>query len=229
MTDYNGLIQSVYVETGRPDLVNETAAAVKQAVVGLHARGRYLKDIMRARVVFDYPSFIQELEIVGLPLYRNIAYAKVGSGQNLTVNGLFQPIPVVPAVPPLFGFPWGYWNFPEFDIIQADDILNVNGFEKRNVAYQAGKSIYLRGSWEFQYLQLGYFAYPNTDISNNASNFDSWIADEYPYAVTLMAAGNVYQKKGQNDLAAVINNTVPNSPAGIQYWFDMIDRNNIAA
>lgn len=228
MTNYAALIQAVYVETGRPDLVNETAAAIVQAVVGLHARGRYLKDIKRARVVFDYASFIQELQIDGLPYFRNVAYCRVGTGQNVQSDGTYVAQTVPQLVPPN-GYPWGYWNFPEFELIEADDIWNVNGYEKINVAYQAGKSIYLKGGWEFQYLQLGYFSYPNTDITNNAANFDSWIADEYQYAVVLMAAANVYAKKGQNDLAAVINNTNPDSPAGIQYWFNMIDRNNIAA
>lgn len=228
MTDYNGLIQSVYVETGRPDLVAETAAAVKQAVVGLHARGRYLKDIKRARVTFDYCSFIQELEIVGLPFYRNLAYAKMGVVENLNDYGVYTP-PLGPIVPPLYDWPWAPYALPEFTVIEADDILNVNGYEKVDVVYQAGKSLYFKAQRPFQFVQFGWYAYPNTDISNNAANFESWIADEYPYAVTLMAAGNVYGKKGQNDLAAVINNTPPNSPAGIQYWFDMIDRSNIAA
>lgn len=227
MTDYNGLIQSVYVETGRPDLVAETAAAVVQAVVGLHGRGRYLKDIKRARVTFDYESFIQELEIIGLPFYRNIAWAKVGVKENLSNNGVWPP-PIGPIVPPLFDWPWAPCALPEFNVIEADDILNVNGYEKNNVVYQAGKSLYFKCERPFQFCQFGWYSFPNTSTLNSAINFDSWIADEYPYSVVLAAAANVYGKIGQNDLAAVINNTNPDSPAGIQFWYNIIDRNNIA-
>lgn len=228
MTDYNGLIQSVYVETGRPDLVAETAAAVIQAVVGLHARGRYLKDIKRARVTFDFCSFIQELETIGLPFYRNIAYAKVGVVQNLTNNGVYPP-PTGPVIPPLYDWPWAPCALPEFTVIEADDIINVNGYERVNVIYQAGKSLYFKCERPFQFCQFGWYAFPNTSVANNAAQFDSWIADQYPYSVTLAAAANVYGKIGQNDLAAVINNAPPNNPAGIQFWYDIIDRNNIAA
>jgi hypothetical protein len=219
------LVNAVYTETGRPDMVDETLNAVVASTMKMHCRGRYKKDLQEAKIVFDYCSYIQQLDTSALPLYRNMYYMRPGQLQDFGSNGVFAQQSGDPLLPPLWD-----WNFypavPMFKMIDGEDILDIFGCEKTDVMYQAGTSLNIKASCPFKYAQCGWFKYPNIDTSNNGANFDSWIAREIPYAIIYDAAATVFTKKGQQDISRTYSSESPENPGLVVTWLRLLDMNN---
>lgn len=221
--NYQELVQAVYNETARPDLVGETQNAVLSSCLEMHTRGEYLKDIQTARVAFDFSSYVQNLDTSALPRYRKMRYMRRSSPDYLTTGGL-SPIQGDAQL----GRSWGWWNYntgvPLFTAIEADDILDIFGDNKQDVMYQAGDGLFIKSSCPFQYAQAGWLAYPNLDITGDGSKFNSWIARELPWTIVYNAAAYLFATMGRNDTAAQYNN--PNN-GKVTKWLDILDKNNI--
>lgn len=223
--NYQELVQAVYNETARPDLEAETQNAVLSSVLEMHCRGEYLKDIQPSKIVFDYESYVQNLETATLPFYRKMKYFRRTGKETFTTGGMY-PIQGNPQLG-LTGS-WGWWGVgngnPLFTGIEADDILDIFGDDKLNVMYQAGHGLYIKSATPFQYAEAAWLTYPNCDITGDGSNFNSWIAREFPWCIVFNAAAYIFAVMGRNDTAAQYN-----SPNGgkVTKWLDILDKNNI--
>jgi hypothetical protein len=193
-----GLVDSVYTETARPDLVAETLSAVINATLRMHCIDFWYKDINSAQIVFDAAGYVQVLDTTALPRFRSISYMRKNDPSLATYQQ--NPSILPPLTASFAGIPLSILLTMGFlKILTPTDILDDYGAEKLDVAYQVGSSIMLKSSTSLQYVLAGWYAYPNVDTKNNGLNFDSWIAREMPYAIIYAATSQIFQTIGQND------------------------------
>ena len=222
----NELIEAVYTETGRPDMVSETTQYVTASIMKMHLRGRYLKDIQAAKISFDNTGHIQTLDTSTLTGYRQMIYLMPSDvNQTITTDLIPGCIPQDNRLPPL------WWYFADdnpgglIEIVEAADIFDVQGFRKQNIAYQAGSTLYIKTQRSIQYLQAAWLRYPV--ISSDPDVFDSWIARELPYTIIFDAAAATFVKLGQQDQSRSYNSTDPENPGLVKSWLDLLDMNNV--
>lgn len=195
---FSELVNNVYTETGRSDLVDETASAVIASTLKMHGLEFFFKDITSAKVVFDVPAYIESLDTAALPRYRSLSYLRKW---DPTFNA-YQQNPLV--LPPAQSNSLGGIVNPNLalaflKIITPDDIFDGYGAEKVDVCYQLGACLYIKSSTTLSQMMVGWYQWPLA-IANDAKYF-SWIANEYPYAIIYDAASAILQKIGQTDAA----------------------------
>lgn len=207
------LMNAVFVETNRPDLITETAQAVFSSTLKMHGMDFFPKDITPGQLVFDSSSYIQTLDTQTLPYYRAVAVLRKDD------PSLYGPYELNPTnLPPLYtGIDGRLYSMSQaraiLKEISIDAIFDEFMTERRDVWYQAGSNIMIRSSTALKWALIGWYAWPNLDITNanlatfltlpqNCSPlFNSWIATEFPYSIIYDAASAVLQKQGQTDAA----------------------------
>lgn len=211
--NFAALMNAVFVETNRPDYISETAQAVFSSTLKMHGLEFFGKDIAEAPIVFDSSSYIQSLDLTVLPFFRAVAYIRKN---NPSLYASYEANPT--NLPPLFqGIDGKLYSMSQaraiLKEISADDIFDEFSAEKVDVWYSAGGSAKIRSSTALKWGLIGWYAWPNLDISNvnldqwltTPSNcsplFNSWIASEFPYAIIYDAASTIFQKQGQLDSA----------------------------
>lgn len=247
-TAFNNLValmNAVFVETARPDMINETGQAVFSSTLKMHGMEFFRKDVVPAQLVFPSASYIQQIDTGALPLYRSISYIRK---DDPSLYGSYELNPNN-NLPPLFT------NIDGSVIsmgqarkllreIDPDDFLDEYGAEKVDVWYQAGSTIAVKSSTSLQWGLIGFYAWPNLDIGNanlltfttlpgNCSPlFNSWIAAEYPYAIIYDAASAILQKTGMTDAARKYDQVPDRNGKGAGLVWSHIDNllmNNIKA
>lgn len=160
----------VIVQTKRPDLVAETLSAVLQATLKLHNIDNWKKDLLETGVSFATAEYEQDFEVrTFLPRFRTTAYAR--------------------AYDNVAGTPLKF-----FEKVDPVNVLDTYGIARVNVFYQGGAEIHFKYESKFQHMLFGYFA--NPVITN--PGYTSWIAEEYPYAITNEAARRIFAMIGQD-------------------------------
>lgn len=182
MTTFASLVTDVYTLTNRPDLVNETALAVRAATLKMHHTDFYYKDVQESGVLFPTAEYQQSLPYKTLfPLWRSIKYIRKCDPST------------TPPTPGDF-----------LDLIVPETALDSYRISKENVYYIAGLEIQIRSlTLESNYI-IAYYAHPNVV----ASTYSSWIADENPFAIIYEAAAIVYKGIGFDEQATAFRNTV---------------------
>lgn len=176
------LIQEVYLLTGRPDRVAETASAIKSATLKAHQSDYYHKDLLEAGVQFPSEEYLQTWDYRNpVPLWRSGKYfRKYDTSQNPAVAGKI----LTKVVP--------------------ENVFDAYAIEKQDVWYAAGGFIQLRsGTKEDVYL---FGAYLNPDITT--ATYNSWIALDHPYAIVFDAAATVFKAIGKDEEATTYRNLV---------------------
>ncbi len=153
------LIDETYTQTLRPDLVDRTTAAIKSATLFAHHSDFFARDLYENGIVFDESLFIQSLAIGVIPSYRKIKYIRAYDNLN-SVAG------------------------EHFTILTPEELIDDYGLDKTDVAYEAGTNIEIRGSTAFQHLLIG--AYVSPTVTD--AGYNSWVADNFPYAIIYSAA-----------------------------------------
>lgn len=229
---FNDLINMVIVETARPDMglltaggTGEIPQQVAASTLKMHGLEFFEKDILTAQLTFDNAgAFIQEIDVTELPRFKAFDYVR----KNDPTLAAFQLNPTI--LPPLTDTIGGI-PFPtalamkEIKIIQTDNIFDDYQIEKQDVGYLAGKSFFIRSSTPLTYVLLGWFAWPNLDFGNVGNevggnpapcpNFDSWIAQEYPFSIVYDAASAILQKVGMTDAARKYDAGDLQNPTGL--------------
>lgn len=224
---FSQLLNMVYTETNRPDLVAETTQAVFEATLSAHASDYWYLDVKQAQCTFENSDYIQYIDTTTIPNFRAPAFFR----KAVPGPSLFQPMsgsindPPVAGVDPLTGEPVSsnFW-FPQntyryLDEIDADNLIDDFGYQKQDVWYQVGTMIYFASSSSMNSGQFGWYAFPKLDIANNGAAYSSWIANLLPYLIVYKAAGTVMQKIGQDSaINAYMAQPSGNNPQGGLYW-----------
>lgn len=190
------LIQEVYTLTGRPDRVAETLSAIKSATLKAHQSDYYYKDIFETGVAFDTSDFLQQLDYRSLiPLWRAVKYIRK---YDLSTTP-YKPGKIL-------------------DLLVPELVLDRYLVEKTDIYYVAGAYLNIKSSTQEQNYILG--CYLNPDVTS--TGFNSWIAQDHPYAIVFDAAATVFKAIGKDEEAASYRTLVPEQIA-------MVKMSNIVA
>ena len=171
MATFAELLADIYTITKRPDLVDRTKLAIRQATLKLHQRDFYPKDIAEFGVSFTTEQIVQSFEYkLVQPRWRQAKYFR-----RTTVDGAS--------------------DLPFFDILTPEETLDDYGVNRVNICYLAGSVYQFRCAVPFQYMFVG--AYLNPDITE--ASFSSWIAEEHPFAIVHLAAAMIFRSIGNDE------------------------------
>lgn len=170
------LIAEVYIHTNRPDLVNQTASAVRSATLKMHQLSYFDRDLFETGIDFVTENFLQTLDYaLLLPRWRAIKYIRKSDGTNIIG--------------------------PSFKILTPDFVFDSYNVEKSDVAYLSGNVFNIRSSTNFRYAILGCYLYP--DVTD--AGYNSWIALTQPYAIVHEAARVIFKSIGLMEESAQQN------------------------
>ena len=178
-TSLASIISDVYTLTNRPDLVGETALAVRAATIKAHQVDDWIKDFQEQSIQFSSADYYQTLDYKSVfPLWRKPRYIRIlsSTGTPGTVLTYIEPEKVVD-------------NF---------------GANRVDVFYIAGAEVQIRTLAQQQYFAIGYYANPDVTISG----FKSWIADDHPFAITYEAVATIFKTIGYDEQVATYRQMV---------------------
>lgn len=178
---YNELVNAVYVETNRPDLVDRTNSAIQAATLKMHSIDFWYKDIKEALVTFPFAAYMIQFETTLLTRYRALAYIRKYDmdGQD-PFTSLYTGAP---------------GNFVE--ITDFASVLDSYKNDRSDIAYVGGTAVNMRLSTEEEAFLIGWYCSP----LYLQATYDSWIARENPYAIIYDAASKVFTAIGQQEMA----------------------------
>ena len=187
----------VYTITNRPDLVAETALAVRQSTLAAHRSDYYKRDIQELLITPGLASIFQ-LDIPALfANWRNFAYIRPYDSISASAASFF------------------------LESMKPDAIFDEYLIEKTNVYYVAGNNLNIRLAASYDSFIVGYYA--NPVLSPDAS-YESWIARQQPAVIVIDAAKRVFEAIGYieaaNKLGVMLYGPMPgtaNSPTGGEY------------
>lgn len=180
--DFNSLVNEVYLITGREDLVNETSVAVRSATLKAHQSDFYPKDLVEHQIGFDCSEYVQTLQYLSIdPQWRALKYIR-----------LYDPC----------SCDHDKAQGPFLDLIDPQNTLDFYGSFRNNVAYLAGTNYQLRADRPFNRALIAYFVHPTLLPT---ANFNSWIANEHPYAIIFGAASKIFKAIGFDEQAQYWN------------------------
>lgn len=161
----------VYTLTNRPDLEAQTLTAVRAATLKLHQKDFYSKDLFETGVQFTTAEYLQQIEYRALiPRWRALKYLRKTNSAG-TEQGKF------------------------FDVVVPENVLDGYNQSRTDICYLAGEALQIKSSTEIQYAILGCYVNPNiTELG-----YDSWIAQDHPYAIVFDAAATVFKAVGDTD------------------------------
>lgn len=199
------LIAEVIVKTNRVDMglvssggSGEIPAAIRKSTMTLHNKEVFFRDLQSAQIKFDTSSYIQTLDTSALPRYKQIKHIRKWDPTLLP----FQLDPTL--LPPLFYTGIDYSNTNStlafLKIIDVSSALDDYGYDKADVAYQAGDTIFIRSSTSLLWALASWTVFPKIgDI--NGVGYESWIARDYPYAIVAHASSAIFSDIGQQDIS----------------------------
>lgn len=205
---WQNLVDTCYGETNRPDLIDQTASALRAATLKMHGiMGNFFaKDLVQKIYQFAAPGYIQTLSTDELPFFRKLKHARKWdpSFQPSQINPYAANL--LPSLNSIYGITSPTETLAPFNFIDVDDIFDDYKAEKTNVAYLAGDAIHFKSSTQFQFVIISYYAWPNLGLTDSGASYYSWIANEHPYAIIYDACANLYRAVGDMDSARDLNN-----------------------
>lgn len=196
MTTYADLVDSVVAITNRPSLVTEMRVAIRKSIFKFHQADTFKRDLKITSLNMSlYPdtNFRWDIDVSNadiFPRYRKYSFLRIPPSS----------FPSPAASLPL-DYPWGIPKSPVFTPVAADNIFDSYNVERTNYYYQAGMTVVLRATFQPQFLELGYYSYPLFTNTDGTILIDSWIADQYPDAISEEAAGTIFKMIGKDDEA----------------------------
>jgi hypothetical protein len=166
---FDELVAEVYQITNRPDLSSETESAVKAATLKAHQSDYYSKDIYETGIEFPTAEYRQSLDYITLlSNFRSFKYLRRVDSETDDEGAFFK-------------------------VITPEETLDAYGRNRSDIAYIAGRVLEIRSSAKFSKALLGAYVLPI--IRTGAYN--SWIAEQHPYAIIHEAARRIFLAVGQ--------------------------------
>ena len=161
--------------TKRPDLTTKTNSAITSATLKAHQSNFYYKDIVEVAVEFGTSQNIQNfLPTDVLPRFRKAKYIRQWYGDATT------------GQPGVF-----------FTPIQIENSLDAYNYIRTDVFYMAGQLLQIRGTNAVDRILFGAYQHPQA----TETGYNSWIANELPYAIIYEAARIIFLSIGQQELS----------------------------
>ena len=202
------LVNLVYTETNRPDLIDQTASAVRASTLKMHGiMGNFFyKDLTLAYMPFNQSGFFQTISTDELINFRKIKHIRKWDPNYLPSQLNLMASNLLPAINSIYGIVSPNEALAPFEMIEVDDIFDGYKAEKTNVCYQMGNQISLKSSTVFSKCLVHYYKWPSLGIADAGASYSSWIANEHPYCIIYDAAASLYRSTGDSDSFAQLTN-----------------------
>lgn len=176
---FSSIVSDVYSLTNRPDLVDETALAVRAATLKAHQFDDWIKDFQEQSIAFTTSDYYQTLDYKSVfPLWRKPRYIRI-----LDSSGV--PSTILTYIPP-------------------EKVVDQYGANRTDVFYVAGAEVQIRTYAQQQYFAVGYYSNPDVTVSG----YNSWIANDHPFAITYEAAALIFKTIGLDEQVPVYRGMV---------------------
>lgn len=183
--DYNQLVSEVLSIVKRPDQQARIESAVRAATLKAHRQDYFFRDLKETGVTFTTPSFIQNFlptQIFGAR-FRKVKYIRVWNYDATDANhGML-----------------GNFLTP----IDIENSIDGYGYTKADVYYMAGELLQIRTTMQLSHCLVGAYVNP---IVATPETFDSWIAEQQPYAIIYEAARQLFMQIGKTSDASGMTN-----------------------
>lgn len=177
---FASIVADVYALTNRPDLVNETALAVRAATLKAHQKDDWIKDFSEQSIAFTTADYFQSLDYKSVfPLWRKPRYIRV---LDSTGSPIGNPLTYIPP----------------------EKVVDEYGANRVDVFYVAGAYAQIRTLAQQQYFAVGYYSNPDITITG----YNSWIANDHTFAITYEAAAIVFKTIGLDENVVVYRDMV---------------------
>jgi len=177
---FSDLCAEVYTLTGRSDRVAETESAVKSATLKAHQSDYFYKDLVEFGLDFGSADFTQSWGYKSnIPRYRSIKWLRKYDNTSGVPGKLL-------------------------DLVVPENVFDAYKIQKQDIYYVAGSFLQINSSTSEQYYLAS--CYINPDITSD--NYDSWVADDHPYAIIYDAAATVFKTIGKDEEASAYRNLV---------------------
>lgn len=166
----------------RPDLVDTTIKSqVKAATLRAHARVDYWRDRREDQLTFASSDFYQVVPVSVLPRFKKFSYVRT-----------WDPSGTDPLTQTNVGAAG-----PFFSVVSDPTMLFTayNTAQARTV-YSAGGNFVFRSNTAIQHVLIGWFQSP---IIAPDAQYNSWIAEDFPYAIIFDAARAVMKTTGWDE------------------------------
>jgi hypothetical protein len=180
MSNLNALAADVFTITNRPDLTAETYLALRAATLKAHQSDFFPKDLLETALMFDTSSYQQSLQYKQIfPRWRALKYVRKYDNVNLTPGKFIE-------------------------IASVDSTLDSYAINREDICYIAGSNLQIRSIDQQQYYLIGIYQHPDV----TTTGYDSWIADEHPFAIIYEAARAVFKMIGFDEQSATFDRMV---------------------
>lgn len=194
MATIDSLAEDVYTITNRPDMVVETAVAIRKAIRKIHGADLFKRDLKVQRLTMaDYTpldpnQYRWAIELSTFERFRRPKLIQYPPSLAYPLN--------IPA--PIIDWPAGYQRTREFIEASVDNLFDGYGYEKPNYYYIAGNTINIRSGWYVDFLEFAYYQWPLIPASTS-TELTSWIASQFPDAIVEEASSLVFKMIGKDD------------------------------
>lgn len=176
-TTFASLVDNVITLTKRPDLADATALAVRAATLKAHHSDFFYKDLFESGIQFTTAEILQSMPIYDLiPRFRSIKYIRKVDATT------------IPPTPMQF-----------LDYISPENALDSYKCQQFNVYYIAGTVIQIRCIAAEDNFLFGCYLHPT---ATNDANYNSWIANEHPFAIIYEAVAIIFKTVGYDEQVA---------------------------
>lgn len=180
---FDELVAEVISITKRPDLQTKIEANVRAATLKAHHSDFYYKDMFEIPVQFTNQFILQSFIPTDVaPLFRKVKYIRLWQGDIEGDVGKF------------------------FTPIQIENSVDQYGYIKTDVYYMAGQLLQLRGTQPLNKVLFGCYQHP---VITPSTAYNSWIANEMPYAIVYEAARVTFKSisftEQANEYSALVN------------------------
>lgn len=166
------IIAEVYAITNRPDLVTETAIAIRKATMKLHAVDTFPRDFVEVNLTVLPAATAFQIDVtMNLLRLRAVAYVRDATDIAAGTNNKF------------------------FQHIEPRELMDEYQLERNNIWYQGGVMLNVKSSTSVSNVLVGY--YENPVVTD--AGFASWIALEQPYAIIEEAAATIFRMIGDDN------------------------------
>lgn len=171
---FDELYEEVIKVTKRPELEAETILAIKRATLLLHSSDNYARDLIIGSYTLPVAGYAASIELNQFPRLRTFSWVRE---KTLTGNTGEEIM---------------------LDPLDSDMIFDEYLVEKTNYFYVAGAVLNVKCSNVLSAIDYAYFALPSTVYET----YNSWIAEQYPYAIVDEAASSIFKLIGKDDEAS---------------------------
>ena len=179
-TSFASLVADVITITKRPDLVSETNLAVKAATLKAHQSDDYIKDFDEYSIAFDTSAYYHTLDYKTLlPNWRKPRYIRKYDNVG-AAYGVFL----------------GY--------VEPEKAIDEYKVDRTDIFYVAGANVQIKSSTLLQYILVG--VYENPIVTS--TGYNSWIANDHPFAIVYEAAAIVFKMIGRDDQVPIFRGMV---------------------